>query len=415
MRYRRNWRSSTPLANSPRQLPSPTPLANSPRQLPSPTPLANSPRQLPAPALEEMTELSQIADRERIISEATEVCMRHLQSEWGFSKAPRLLVQQFQQARLGGETDTARIFLDAGFQAWFAYFLATKSSQGGSHYTGQRAEQHTISALQQLSTTDKKTVATALANTEVHATVQAAIEELTKRHRLQNTELSVSTSPSTTSPTMQPVNATQDMIETASNNAAEPVPTTIMFPGNICSPPRDIPNSAIEPPSAPDQQTASHPATERIASMFSTYLRGAIRKHGDRAAVSITLYSHLPDGLLSLVILPSRVQYLAHELFGINVEIEGQLRYVVQANGCKLVPKPEITLEGARGEAMPQLFGEWVTRGIEANLIRIEEAKQGLPASCVTMHFTSNQKDDAYLHITMGSIEVYQMYETLFR
>jgi hypothetical protein len=98
------------------------------------------------------------------------VFARHLTSEWTFSKMPRLLTQQLQQARLGRETDTARLFLDTGITSWLAYFLAKKSSQGGYQYPGQRAEQLTISGFHQLAATDRK-----------HPTVKSAIEGLLKR------------------------------------------------------------------------------------------------------------------------------------------------------------------------------------------------------------------------------------------
>jgi hypothetical protein len=210
---------------------------------------------------------------------------------------------------------------------------------------------------------------------------------------------------------MQPANETQDMvIEGASSIIVEPMP---ILSGAISgSTQRDMPDSITE--SAPAEQTGTHPATERIALMFTQYLRGAIRTQDDTAVISVTLYSQLPYGVLSLTILPNKVHWLANKLFDANIEVEGELRYLVLANGCRLVPRPEITLEGAQGGALLEVFGEWVTRGIEANEIRIKEVRQGILASCVTMRLTGNSKEDAYLCVSMNWTDLLQIYHALF-
>ncbi|KAF2259723.1 hypothetical protein CC78DRAFT_474671 [Lojkania enalia] len=81
--------------------------------------------------------------------------------------------------------------------------------------------------------------------------------------------------------------------------------------------------------------------------MFPTYLRSAVRKYGDTAAISITFTSNLSNCLISLAILPNKVQHLALVLFDIILETDNRLRYIIQANGSRLFPRPELALVGA--------------------------------------------------------------------
>lgn len=48
---------------------------------------------------------------------------------------------------------------------------------GGTHYTGQRADKETLSAFQVLSIVDRTAVATSVKNAEVHTTVREKINE----------------------------------------------------------------------------------------------------------------------------------------------------------------------------------------------------------------------------------------------
>lgn len=126
-----------------------------------------------------MTGSSQIADPECISYEATEIFARQLTSEWTREKTPYRFDDALERARSASEEDTARIFLDAGFSAWLAYFLATNSST--RYYKGQQAEQQTLAAFERLSTENRKVVATKLFNTKAHDTVRPMIEQLSNR------------------------------------------------------------------------------------------------------------------------------------------------------------------------------------------------------------------------------------------
>ncbi|KAF2259159.1 hypothetical protein CC78DRAFT_586316 [Lojkania enalia] len=315
-----------------------------------------------------MTEPSQITDQERKRFEL--FFAQHLTSEWKFERTPKGLSSLFEEAQ-SGRDESARIFLHVSSKAWVAYCLAKKRSQGGQNYEGKHADQTTLSAFQQLSSEEQRKVATALANTKAHTTVPHWVENCkqppfkTKRRRLDSTERSAPVSPCTTLSTMQPANETQDRLAvTPLNSTAEPgsTMTTTSLRTAIELLPKDMPNSITEMLTTSYQESVKNPPSKRLALILSQYLCGAVVKVGDTAAITIAFPSHLSHGnvhcVMTLVILPNRVQHLAMVLFGTHVETEGNLRYILQPNGSRLLPG-DVTLERAQGQAISDWLGPW--------------------------------------------------------
>lgn len=128
-----------------------------------------------------MADCSQVANWDRTICDSTAIFARQLTSEWTREKTPYKLAEALETARSAPAQYTERIFLDSGFSAWLAYFLATTGH--ARHYKGQQAELETIAAFEQLSTEQRRTVATTLVNTAAHPTVVSAIEQLSNRYK----------------------------------------------------------------------------------------------------------------------------------------------------------------------------------------------------------------------------------------
>ena len=99
----------------------------------------------------------------------------YLTNSWQRQRTPNGLDEALPKARSESASATARIFLDSGFQAWLAYFLATRDE---SHHKGLGAKRKAVATLQQLPEGHKRQVAQRLANIEPHITVQTAIESL---------------------------------------------------------------------------------------------------------------------------------------------------------------------------------------------------------------------------------------------
>lgn len=63
----------------------------------------------------------------------------------------------------------------------------------------------------------------------------------------------------------------------------------------------------------------------------------------------------LVDCLMSLAIQPSKMEYLAMALFGIQVESVGEIRYV-RLNGVRMTHNSEIISKGVLDEAIIDVF-----------------------------------------------------------
>ena len=126
------------------------------------------------------------ASAEQITRDSLQIFTNHLLAEWGRTKTPYGLDEALALALDPGATqedpetaarqETAVIFLNCGFQAWLAYFLATHHQ--GRHYKGQKGTTETITAFNRLPKDDRRRIAAALASIKSHATVQDAIQKL---------------------------------------------------------------------------------------------------------------------------------------------------------------------------------------------------------------------------------------------
>jgi len=365
-----------------------------------------------------MIGLAQTADQEHNLFEL--FFAEYLTSEWKFERTPKGIPGLFEEAQ-SGRDKSAQIFLQVSCKAWVAYFLAKKRSRGGQNYEGKLADQSTLSAFQQLSSEEQRKIATSLANTKAHSTVPSWVEnseELstkTKRRRLDYT-VSLCMTPST----IQPANQTQDRLAaTPLDNGSELEPTTTLLPRSaVESLPNDMPGGIAETSDASYQESVRNPSSKRLSLILSQYLCGAVVKNGDTAAITIAFPSHLSHGkvhcVMTLVILPNKVQHLAMVLFGIHIETEGNLRYILQPNGSRMLPG-DVTLERAQRQAISDWLGTWVNRATTSSPVRKEEDREGiLTTSSVTMQITSGCHDYAYLNIRMGLDEGFRTKEQLF-
>lgn len=147
-----------------------------------------------------------------------------------------------------------------------------------------------------------------------------------------------------------------------------------------------------------------------IAKTFDPYMSGAIRKishQNDTVSTAAVTMAFPPwallDCLMSLDVLPSKVQYLAMALFKVRVEGEGQVRFVSLKDGVRLVPNPELTLKGVQDEAISEVFGAEIHQAITACRMRKKELREGNNATeCVSMILTSNYNEGAILNLALG-------------
>lgn len=134
-------------------------------------------------------------------------------------------------------------------------------------------------------------------------------------------------------------------------------------------------------------------SVEGILDLFPDYLGGAIRRDGTGDQITGAVTMNFPrtsfgdvSCIMTLVVQANKVERLAMLLFGAHVESEGRSREVVLQDGARLLPSPQVILQGSYGNAVHQVFGSVTAAAITAAPFRRREMLQGTRATrCVTM------------------------------
>lgn len=180
--------------------------------------------------------------------------------------------------------------------------------------------------------------------------------------------------------------------------------------------PSDLNDQAIPGYVLPgNSQTCSGPDFAQLGIVFPTNLHSAIQQHDDKADVSIT-FPPPGDCILRLAILPKKVQHVGMKLFGLNVEIDGPLRYVLSEKGRKSIPKTSLLEQGMDTDPIYNFFGLQIQQGIDSSSIRRREVRQGLLTltACGEFELSNSPTECAYLSITIGTYVGIAVYNQLF-
>lgn len=133
------------------------------------------------------------------------------------------------------------------------------------------------------------------------------------------------------------------------------------------------------------------------------------------AGVTMTYYFHSDDCLMTLEILNSKVERIAHQLFGVQLEIESGVRYAVFGM-AKVTPIPKLVLEGCDPNAIEQMFGEVVSRAVRASLVYQNDATTlSEHTQAVSMLISGKADEAAILIIRMALLEGMDIAVQLFR
>lgn len=121
---------------------------------------------------------SPLVTQQTIIQQASEIFGKQLLQAWNRQRTPQKLKRRFFEARASDSTSTSRIFLDhGGFQAWFAYFLAT---EGKAHFKGRHDRLSVLTAFKRLTSDEQANVARGIASVRPHHTVSNAIDKISR-------------------------------------------------------------------------------------------------------------------------------------------------------------------------------------------------------------------------------------------
>jgi hypothetical protein len=169
-----------------------------------------------------------------------------------------------------------------------------------------------------------------------------------------------------------------------------------------------------------EQQTVSKPEARRLADIFPPYLCSSIGKLGTTASITMAFPARLSvtnvDCLMSLSILPNKVQYLAMELFGVHVESDAGYRYLVLENGVRVLVGSEVVIQGGKDAGIEKLLGPEPSLAIRKSPLRKEEIKQGMVATnCVTLRMPGSCEYDSILNLCLGLDEAFRLKDALFK
>ncbi|KAF2844444.1 hypothetical protein T440DRAFT_462111 [Plenodomus tracheiphilus IPT5] len=344
--------------------------------------------------------------------DSTSILVGTLTTEWPYQRTPNGFHDALEQARCAPQHATAHIFLHASFQAWLAYFLAT--SGNSRHHRGQSAAQKSIAALEELSIEDRKTVADEVTRIVPHPTVPNESEILPRAKKRRQT------TPTTERFSNEAQNELQTAHQTALNAAFESALDNHSEPGHtIFNPIADEVSDNISA-RVSGQQTVSNPSAKRLAGIFPQYTCGAIRNSGNTASVTMAFPAQLSgpkvECLMSLSILPNKIQYLAMVLFEVHIESDAGIWYVILDNGVRVLPQNEVVLQGGKEKGIETLLGPEPTRALRKSPLRKDEIRQGkLATNCVTLRLPSNCEYDGILNLNLGLDEAFRLKDTLFK
>lgn len=170
--------------------------------------------------------------------------------------------------------------------------------------------------------------------------------------------------------------------------------------------------------------------------IFPQYMVRSIRKVNGKAAIRM-FAADKPQGgsilcIMSLTILAERVDAIALDLFGIQLESDGGFRYVhcfrrklAVSNGFVsfkttmnrlLLRDGGMCLKGVDQDAIREYLGIEIHDAIEASPIRIEEiTKEGMiDTNCVSMEISENPMQDVTLNLNIGLEQASLMQQKLY-
>jgi hypothetical protein len=349
-------------------------------------------------------------------SDSVSLFTKLLTAEWTRQKAPTGFDDAFARAKLLPEETLERILLDAGFEVWLSYFLTQRRA-----HEGKRSESFAIETLNSLDTQGQREVAAQIGSAPVHPTISAAKIKLLDKHRIRRAQVMrkkrvrQTATPATNQMQLESVETHSDLEQLQpSANTVRNRTMAIEASDEANTLSSQIPNDH-DSTSTPPDQTVSHPRNDRLRTIFDHYMIDAIRKHGDRAAITMTFpFSHSMVSM-GLYILPNTIQFIAMQLFGVHIHVDNGFRYILLGNGTRLRIQGALVMDRAQVHSIRPVLGPEVDGAVNGSPARKDEVKKGLDhTGCVSLQISSVPDDDGILSLTFGAAEGFTIKEKLF-
>jgi hypothetical protein len=121
------------------------------------------------------------------------------------------------------------------------------------------------------------------------------------------------------------------------------------------------------------------------------------------------------DCIITMEVLPNKVQRLASLLYNANLETNGRVRELLNPGGLKIVATQ---MQGSSPQSVIDVFGPEIANALESAPYRKNEVQLGgiaAPTRCVTMSEFSDSERGAIISLTLGRRAASQIYEKLFK
>lgn len=158
-------------------------------------------------------------------------------------------------------------------------------------------------------------------------------------------------------------------------------------------------------------QVLINASLEETTQLFPASLSDSIRRIPDPEDADILVASvvmsfpGIPSGVqcqMTLDIVPNRVDNLARNLFGVQLETHAGLRYICLPECCQVVPNPKFILRGCRHDVISEILGREVTTAIRENPVYRDELKQRRSRTgCVWMVISHDANEAAEICMSM--------------
>ncbi|KID96858.1 hypothetical protein MAJ_07244, partial [Metarhizium majus ARSEF 297] len=330
---------------------------------------------------------------------------------------------------LSSSDQISRAFLDAGFQAWYAYFLATDRDRGLQE------------SIAQLSPSALHHIASDVSKIDAHDSVTRRIQHVLfgsdQLLRLNNIELPVAPELPFSEPKPHPPK--RPRLECVDQSPCQPRnstgPLNLQFMNTDAITQREGVFDAVPQSGAGQQEIAtSHteayellnfdinsqyqyawPKAKNLPFVFPYYMCTAIVKRADEAAVILSFPSDPSVCRLVFDISPTEVQHVAKELFGIRIRDENNRRCVVFEHGATMDIHGRTILRGAAVEALDRIFGHMVGAAFRQNPRRMEEISMGAMLSkCLSMEIWASVDRPSRLDFMVDAENLALIYQQLW-
>ncbi|KAJ4031947.1 hypothetical protein NW753_010597 [Fusarium oxysporum] len=372
----------------------------------------------------------------KIVQDASKLFTTPLQKPWTRTKTPYGLddaltalrsEKQLATDQEQAKRDTEKIFLKAGFQAWFAYFLANRDQY---HHPRQTSNHQTLQAFHDLSTDDRAKVAIAIAGIKCHETVEAAIESLMANRKRQNETRDEESSDCATNATMSSLPSADSTMTASTTHTNTTIPSLRSAIAGL--PPTDAVVTVPDTPGTLEfngdpaaafiqAQQCTLGSFQGLMDLFPPYICGAVAAKDGKANITMDFPHATKHGLklhclMSLVIKASEIPFITWRLFHVHISTgDDGIRHQILPNGGRGIARQGFQFQGSLDGDIDSVLGSDMVKAIGKSPVREAELGVGITATrCVTISFSDNPLDNGILNLSLGLEHGLKMREKLF-